>query len=114
MSNPEKRPDIEAALKDPDNHFMDWRQLDDGTYIALGRLAFTVGLFIGVGPLTPYKRRYCFKDLATASHEYLAMKTGQDVPSGWIARRPELPEDLEAKSKPNYDPSQFWPKEKEQ
>lgn len=105
----DRRPDIEAVLSDPENRFMDWRQLADGTYVALGRLAYTVGLFIGVGPLTPYKRRYCFQDLATASAEYLAMETGADVPTGWIARRPETPEDREAKAKPGYDPSQFWP-----
>lgn len=110
MGNPEKRPDIEAALRDPINNFMDWRQLDDGTYIALGRLMFTVGLFIGVGPLTPYKRRYCFKDLHDAAAAFVAMETGDEVPSGWIARRPETQEDIEAKAKPNYDPSQFWPK----
>ena len=111
---PERRPDIEAALTDPENRFMDWRQLDDGTYVALGRLAFTVAIYIGVGPITPYKRRYCFADLATASAEYLDLKTGQDEPSGWLARRPETPEDIEAKSKPNYDASQFWPKREDQ
>jgi hypothetical protein len=111
---PERRPDIEAVLADPINLFMDWRQLEDGTYVALGRLAFTVGLFIGVGPITPYKRRYCFADLRTATDEYLRMKTGQDLPSGWIARRPELPEDIEAKNKPNYNAADFWPKREEQ
>jgi hypothetical protein len=113
MNNHEQRPDIEAVLKDPDNHFMDWRRLDDGTYIALARLAFTVGLFVGVGPITPYKRRYCFDNLNDAATAFIDMETGDDVPTGWIARRPELPEDIEAKSKPNYDPSQFWPKEKQ-
>ena len=103
-------PAIEQALEDPDNRFLVWRQLDDGTYVALGRLAFTLGLFIGVGAITPYKRRYCFNDAVTALAEYGGLKTGDDVPSGWIARRPELPEDLEAKGRPNYDPSKFWPK----
>lgn len=104
---------IEQALNDPVNNFQCWRQLDDGTYIALGRLMFTMGLFVGVGATTPFKRRYCFQDLNTALAEYAALKTGDDVPSGWIARRPETVEDQAAKAGPNYDPSVFWPKRDE-
>lgn len=110
----QRDPEIEAVLDDPENRFWCWRQLDDGTYIALGRLAFTVGLFIGVQPITPYQRRYCYSEPTEAFAEYNLMKTGDDLPSGWIARRPELPEDIEAKSKPNYDASQFWPKRDDQ
>lgn len=105
-----RRPDIEAVLDDPENRFICWRQLDDGTYVALSRLAFTVGLFIGVGPITPFERRYCFQSLGVALAEYNELKTGQDVPSGWVARRPETAEDKAAKAMPNYDVSQFWPK----
>ncbi len=106
----ERNQATEDALNDPDNRFVMWRLLDDGTYIALGRLAFTVGLFIGVEPLTPFKRRYCYKDLGIAFAEYMAMDTGDYVPTGWVARRPETEEDKEAKSRPGYDPSVFWPK----
>lgn len=101
---------IEAALNNPINNFQQWRQLDDGTYVALGRLMFTIGLFIGVGAITPYRRRYCYNDPTEAHAEYRALRTGDDVPSGWIARRPETAEDVDAKSRPNYDPSMFWPK----
>jgi hypothetical protein len=110
MMTPEFCKQTEKALNDPGNGFLCWRRLDDGTYIALGRLITTVGLFVGVGPITPYRRRYCFRDTTVALGEYNDMKTGDDVPSGWIARRPETLEDIEAKSKPNYDVSQFWPK----
>lgn len=101
---------IERELNHPENRYLCWRQLPDGTYIALTRLAFTVGLCIGVQQYTPYTRRYCFSDLTTATAEYQALLTGDDVPSGWVARRPETAEDREAKSRPNYDPSVFWPK----
>lgn len=107
---PERNAATEEALADPDNNFIRWRQLDDGTYVALGRLAFTVGLFIGVQPGTPYKRRYCFDNAALAFEAYYDLQTGDDVPTGWIARRPETAEDVRAKSEPDYDPSQFWPK----
>lgn len=103
-------PAIERALNDPDNRYLTWRQLDDGTYVAVGRLAFTVALYIGLSPIT-YNWRYCYDDPTIAYAAYTMLKTGADVPSGWIARRPETAEDREAKSKPGYDPSQFWPKE---
>lgn len=100
---------IEAALLDPINNFSVWRQLDDGTYIAVGRLMFTVALFVGVGQISPYEKRYCFPSLALALEAYADMKTPDYVPSGWVARRPETQEDVEAKAMPNYDPSMFWP-----
>lgn len=102
--------DIERALENPENLFRCWRRLDDGTYIALGRLMFTVGLYIGVDASAQYERRYCYSDPTEAHVEYIRMKTGDDVPSGWVARRPETAEDKEAKAKPGYDPSVFWPK----
>ena len=106
----ERNEAIERMLEHPDNRFICWRQLDDGTYVALGRLMFTVGLFIGVQAVAPYTRRYCYSDPTEANAEYLALQTGDDEPSGWIARRPETAEDKEAKSRPGYDPSLFWPK----
>ncbi|WP_223518433.1 hypothetical protein [Pseudomonas sp. BF-R-21] len=99
----------ERALNDPENLYLCWRQLDDGTYVALGRLMFTTALFIGV-VRSQYKRRYCFNSAVDAHAEYLWMTTGDDEPTGWIARRPETAEDMAAKAMPNYDPSVFWPK----
>lgn len=100
----------ERELNDPENRFLCWRQLDDGTYVALGRLAFTMALYIGVEQYSPYKRRYCFNSAVDAHAEYLWLTTGDDEPTGWIARRPETAEDKAAKAEPGYDPSVFWPK----
>lgn len=94
---------IEAALNEPLNMFIKWRQLDDGTYIALGRLMFTVALFVGVGAITPFKRRYCFSDATLAYAAYDDMTTGDDVPTGWIASRPETQEELDRKARPPED-----------
>lgn len=95
---------VEAALNDPENGFLCWRRLDDGTYVAIGRLMFTTALFIGVGAITPYRRRYCFTTLGNALGEYYELQTGDDEPEGWVARRPETPEDIVAKSMPGYTP----------
>jgi hypothetical protein len=99
-------------LDDPFNNFTHWRQLDDGTYIAIGRLMFSVALFIDVQPITPYRKRFCFPSLDLAIAAYTDMQTPDDVPTGWIARRPETQEDVEAKAMPDYDPSVFWPENK--
>jgi hypothetical protein len=92
--------ETEAALNDPENLFICWRQLDDGTYVGVGRLMFTVAVFIGVGPITPYRRRYCFASLLGAMGAYAELQTGDDEPVGWVARRPETAEDVELKSRP--------------
>lgn len=89
------------------------RRLDDGTYVGLMPLAFTKAICIGITRTEPFARRYCYDDLRTALDEYHRLVTGDDLPSGWIARRPELPEDVAAKRRPNYDPRQFWPKREE-
>lgn len=108
----ERNERTERELNAPDNLYITWRQLDDGTYVALGRLAFTTALYIGVDGFS-YERRYCFNDPTIAHAAYTMLKTGEDLPYGWIARRPETEEDREAKAKPGYEPSQFWPKEDE-
>jgi hypothetical protein len=92
--------------------FIEARRLTDGTYVGVLNLMFTKGLCIGITPLTSYERRYCYESLGDALAEYRLLQTGDDVPSGWIARRPELPEDIAAKALPDYDPRQFWPERK--
>jgi hypothetical protein len=64
------------------------RMLEDGTIIGLGRLMYTVALFVNMD-LTGYEKRYCFKDPALAVKAYQTMQKGDDEPEGWIARRPE-------------------------
>jgi len=64
------------------------RKLEDGTIIGLGKLMFTTALFVNMD-MTGYETRYCFKDPALAVKAFEAMKTGDDKPEGWIARRPE-------------------------
>jgi hypothetical protein len=99
-------PDLatEAALNDPENLYLCWRRLEDGTYVALGRLMYTTALYIGVNA-TGAERRYCFTTLGNALGEYHDLQRGTDEPMGWIARRPETPEDILAKSMPGYVPA---------
>jgi len=102
--------DFTKALVREGGGFYCARRLADGTYVGIAPLAFTKALCIGITPEVMYTRRYCFADLTTALAEYRMLQSGQDIPSGWVARRPETAEDIEAKRKPNYDASEFWPR----
>lgn len=68
------------------------RQLDDRTWVGLTPLLFTTGLCLGLDEFG-WKRRYCFKTSATAISELAKLKTIDDVPTGWVAKRPKDVED---------------------
>lgn len=64
------------------------RELPDGTVVGVGRLAFTVAIYIRL-TRESWERRYCYNDITTCLGAYEDLKTGTDVPEGWIAKRPE-------------------------
>lgn len=64
------------------------RKLEDGTWIGLTPLLFTVGLCIGLGPIG-WERRYCYDDVFLAMEEMGKLEHGAQVPNGWIAKRPQ-------------------------
>lgn len=66
------------------------RVLEDGTIVGLGNLMYTRAIYVNVD-LWGHEKRFCFKDRELALQQYLALKTGDDEPEGWIARRPEPP-----------------------
>ena len=64
------------------------RQLEDGTWVGLVPLLFTTGIVINLDEMG-YERRYCFEDIRVCISEYEKLKTIDDVPVGWIAKRPQ-------------------------
>jgi len=64
------------------------RQLDDGTWIGLLPLLFTTGLCMGMDAVG-WSKRYCFESLSDCIKEADKLKTFDDIPTGWIAKRPE-------------------------
>lgn len=60
--------------------------LRDGTIIGLGELMFTRAIYIDLD-LNGWGKRFCFEDRALAVEEYMKLKTGDDEPTGWVARR---------------------------
>ena len=60
--------------------------LMDGTIIGVGDLMFTRAIYIDLD-LNGWGKRFCFEDRDLAVEEFMKLKTGDDEPTGWIARR---------------------------
>jgi hypothetical protein len=60
--------------------------LRDGTIIGIGDLMFTRAIYIDLD-LNGWGKRFCFDDRNRAVEEYAKLQTGDDEPTGWIARR---------------------------
>jgi hypothetical protein len=60
--------------------------LRDGTIIGMGDLMFTRAIYIDMD-LNGWGKRFCFEDKDRAVEEYMKLKTGDDEPTGWVARR---------------------------
>jgi hypothetical protein len=81
--------DFRAWLEN-ENGYLFVRKLDDGTWVGLTRMIYTWGLCVGLSQGDGYERRYCYEDQLLAINEIQRMKSSEDIPSGWIARRPAL------------------------
>lgn len=66
--------------------YTDLRELEDGTIAGMTRLMFTKAIVLGLTK-DGWEYRYCYEDFGRASHEFAKIKTVDDVPSGWVARR---------------------------
>jgi hypothetical protein len=66
--------------------YQDLRLLDDGTIVGTGKLMYTTALYVGITD-TGYERRYCYKDISALKNSLQSIKTIDDEPNGWIAKR---------------------------
>ena len=62
------------------------RMLPDGSIAGLSPLLFTTALCVGL-TLNGWEYRFCYTEESRALHELNKLKTDNDVPSGWVARR---------------------------
>lgn len=69
-----------------DGDYQNLRMLDDGTIVGTGKLMYTTALYVGITD-TGFERRYCYKDLAALKTSLQSLKTIDDEPQGWIAKR---------------------------
>jgi len=81
----DKTIDIIEEIKEL-GEYRDVRLLDDGSIIAIGELMFTRAIYMDLD-LNGWGRRFCFEDRDLATEQYAKIKTGDDQPTGWIARR---------------------------
>lgn len=95
LSPEESQDDFTKRLLDPGFGFTVAKKLDDGTYVGISRLAFTYAIHIGIDEERSFRRRYCYSDMNSLLGAYADLKTGNDVPEGWIARRPKPASDDE-------------------
>ena len=100
LSPQAQQDEFTQALLKPYFGFSGAKLLADGTYVGIKHMITTVAIFIGIEPVTPFKRRYCYKEMIDCIEAYQQLQTGNDEPTGWIARRPETPEDMAAKRRP--------------
>lgn len=89
MNPPDQQDEFTIRMRSDEMTFRGAKRLEDGTYVGILRLAFTWAICIGTDAWTPAKRRYCFEQLSDCLSEYAKITTGEDVPEGWIARRPK-------------------------
>lgn len=69
--------------------YLSVRRLEDGTVVGVGTLLYTTAVYVGID-LMGWRHRFCFDDHNLALFEYRQLRAGQDEPSGWIARRPQI------------------------
>ena len=60
--------------------------LADGSIAAIGDLMFTRAIYLGCNALG-FESRFCFEDRELANKRYAELKTEEDNPHGYIARR---------------------------
>lgn len=61
--------------------FINPKKLDDGEWVAIMQLAFTVSVCCGIERLTAYKYRWCFKDPQEAFYFLENIKDFDEVPT---------------------------------
>lgn len=82
----------QRLLEESGGSYLRYRVLDDGSLAILCRLAFTKAIMVGVTDIDPYERRYCFEDFALAEAEFEALTHKGHIPNGFIATRPQGPQ----------------------
>lgn len=93
---PDQQDDMTAILLGPECGYVGAKKLDDGSYAVVQRLYATAAIGLGVDCFGMISNRYCFEDLHACLSAWEGLKSRNDEPEGWIARRPERPEDKEA------------------
>lgn len=77
---------IEDLVERLKTEYQNVRVLDDGTIVGTIELIYTRAIVIDLNEYG-YEKRFCFEDRERAVEEINKLTTGEDEPTGWIARR---------------------------
>lgn len=99
MSGYDEEAELLAAHVRRMGDYLDVRILPDGSVAAVGELLTTRAIFLGCNAWG-WEQRFCFSDRALAMEEFAKLQSDRDTPTGFIASRPERPEEIERKSRP--------------
>ena len=61
-------------------HYISPRKLDDGSWVAISRLAYTWSVCVDMDEVTAYRYRWCFKDMFEALHFLATIKEFDELP----------------------------------
>ena len=80
--------DIDEIVEYLKPMYRDVRVLPDGTVAALVDLITTRSIMLDCDEFS-FKRRFCFSSRALADQRFAELQSAQDIPQGYVARRPE-------------------------
>lgn len=63
-----------------ENGFISVRKLEDGEWVGLFPLLFTMSVCTGIEQITPFKYRWCFKDISEAENFYNTLMEYDEIP----------------------------------
>ncbi|HBM2881016.1 TPA: hypothetical protein LVL09_004838 [Klebsiella oxytoca] len=69
-----------------DNGFSKVRQLEDGTWVGVLKLAYTTSVCVDIEEISPFRYRWCFENPAEADYFFETVKDYREIP----ARRESL------------------------
>lgn len=76
----------EETIKKLKEHYLEVRELEDGSIVGLGELLYTRAIYTNMNDLG-YENRYCFSDKEKATEEFFRLKDMDSEPVGYIAKR---------------------------
>lgn len=85
---PEIAASVVVAARASNPQAIEVRALPDGSVAMLVDLMYTRAICLGA-TAWGYSSRFCFEDRERATAAFATLQTEDDVPVGWIARRPE-------------------------
>lgn len=86
LNPPDRQDEFTERMRDV-HGYIGAKRADDGTYIGILPLMFTMSICVGVTEISPFKKRYCYEDITECMSNYDSLDDSTFTPSGYIATR---------------------------